>query len=503
MTDAAASPAPTLDTLFRRSVARQPDALALIDPSDKLRVTETPPRRLTYAEADKYVTNIARHFQLAGLPGGSVVAVQLPNTVEFVLTLLGIWRAGLVPAPLPLLWRQSDLVTALTRASARALVVQDRVDGVDLATNALGVAAEVFPIRHVCGFGPSLPEEIVSIETTFSSSASLFTPEAQPEGVVTFDVTRDGLVPLSRTHGQIIAGGLAIHLEAGIGQTRTLSTIPPSSFAGLSATVTCWLLGGGTLSLHHAFDADAMNAQIAEDRCDTLILPAPLALRLSQSGWPARDSTLRHVLGLWRSPEQTGASADWESSDAALTDIHCFGETGHIAARRTTPAIQPLRAGPRRAPHNRPDAPLIAEMLVTPGGTLALRSPMVPPVAAVDGPASSLAGTDTGYAVRRTATTDTFSITAPPAGIVSVGGYRFSAADIQDHSQLLGDDATLAALPDRLNGNRLVGRSSNDTATRHTATRHGLNALVADAFRARGDTPSEASDNAAPSRQPG
>lgn len=483
MIDAAASPAPTLDILFRRSLARQPHALALIDPADKMRVTGTPPRRLTYEEADKAIANIARHFQLAGLPGGSVVAVHMPNTVEFVLTLLGIWRAGLIAAPLPLLWRHADIVTALTRISARGLVVQDRVDGADLAATALSVAAEVFPIRHVCGFGPSLPEEIVAIESTSGSSSSLFMPEPQPEGVVTFDVTQDGITPVARTHGQIIAGGLAIHLETGANQSRTLSTIPPSSFAGLSATVTCWLLGGGTLSLHHAFDADAMNAQLKDDRCDTVIMPAPLALRLADYGWPDPALPLKQVLGLWRSPEQASTSADWSVTRATLTDIHCFGEIGHVAASRSARTIQPLRAGLRRAPHNRSDAPLVADLQVTPQGTLALRGPMVPPVDTAD----ASGWMDTGYAARGVSAGETLQLTAPPAGIVTVGGYRFRASDIQDQAHLLGEDATLAVLPDRLNSNRFVGRAANDATTREKATQQGLNALLVDAFRPRGD----------------
>jgi hypothetical protein len=214
-------------------------------------------------------------------------------------------------------------------------------------------------------------------------------------------------------------------------------------------------------------------------------MPAPLALRLSDAGWP-KAMPVRQVLGLWRSPEQAGASADWMASGVAMTDIHCFGETGHVAARRSAPAVQPLRAGPRRAPHIRADAPLVAELLITPEGTLALRGPMIPPVTAADG-ATSAKWTDTGYAARGGRAGDMFHITAPPAGMVSVGGYRFRASDIQDHSQVLGEDTTLAALPDRLNGNRLVGRATNDASARHTATERGLNALVVDAFRARGE----------------
>src|SRR5436305_4504153 len=89
---------PTLDGLFRRLLARHPDAPALADPPDKARVGGRPARRLTFAEADAAISALAAHFIEAGLPTNSVVAVQLPNTTEFVLTVLAAHRAGLVVA---------------------------------------------------------------------------------------------------------------------------------------------------------------------------------------------------------------------------------------------------------------------------------------------------------------------------------------------------------------------------------------------------------------------
>jgi acyl-CoA synthetase (AMP-forming)/AMP-acid ligase II len=100
---------PTLDTLFKRILARQPDALALVDPFNKQRVTGQPPKRLTFAQADRMISSLAAHFIESGLPSNSVIAVQLPNTIEFALTVLAAFRAGLVVAVLPLLWRQSEL----------------------------------------------------------------------------------------------------------------------------------------------------------------------------------------------------------------------------------------------------------------------------------------------------------------------------------------------------------------------------------------------------------
>ena len=62
MTQPAASP--TLDTLFKRSLARQPDALALVDPVNKQRVTGQKPKRLTYAQADRMVSDFETFLKL-------------------------------------------------------------------------------------------------------------------------------------------------------------------------------------------------------------------------------------------------------------------------------------------------------------------------------------------------------------------------------------------------------------------------------------------------------
>src|SRR4030088_111255 len=140
---------PTLDGLFKRVLARQPDALALLDPLNKQRVTGQAPKRLTFAQADRAITALSAHFIEAGLPANSVIAVQLPNTVEFMLTMLAAHRAGLVVALLPQLWRQGELTVALNRTGARAIVTPCRIDGVshaDLAMNAAAAAVSIRPV---------------------------------------------------------------------------------------------------------------------------------------------------------------------------------------------------------------------------------------------------------------------------------------------------------------------------------------------------------------------
>ena len=114
-------------------VLRQPDDVALIDPPNKQRVTGHPPQQLTFAQADQAVSAIAARFVEAGLPQGSIVAIQMPNTIEFVVTAMAALRAGLVVALLPQLWRQSELTTALNRIGARAIVSVSRIEIVDMS----------------------------------------------------------------------------------------------------------------------------------------------------------------------------------------------------------------------------------------------------------------------------------------------------------------------------------------------------------------------------------
>ena len=336
MTQPTASP--TLDTLFKRNLARQPDALALVDPLNKQRITGQPPKRLTFAQADRMISSLSAHFIESGLPANSVIAVQLPNTIEFALTVLAAFRAGLVVAVLPLLWRQSELTMALNRTAARGIVTSGKIDGVIYSDIAMNAAAEAFSIRHVCGFGSDLPEGMASLDNAIfreSLTTRAVIQDGRKAALISFDVTSDGFRPVPRAHLGLIAGGLAMSLESDVPQGATvLSAFSPMSFAGLASSLAVWLLSGGTLVLHHPFDDEALEQQINEQACDTLIAPTQLALRLDEMDLAARMPSLRNVVGLWRTPEQVGSSACWAAKQATLTDVYLFGEAGLFGARR-------------------------------------------------------------------------------------------------------------------------------------------------------------------------
>jgi len=492
------TPSPTLEGLFRRVLARQPDALALIDPVNKPRVTGQVPRRLTFAQADRAISALAAHFIDSGLPANSVIALHLPNTVEFMLTVLAAHRAGLIVALLPQLWRQAELTVALNRTGARAIVTMSRIDGVNHADLAMNAAAECFSIRHVCGFGDDLPEGMASLDHVLAhptDTTRAFIQDGRKAAMISFDVTADGFRAVPRTHLNVIAGGLAVFLESNVPQgARMMSAFAPSSFAGITSSLLVWLLSGGTLALHQPFDADALEQQIRDDGCDTLVAPAQLALRLTDNEMASRLPGLRHVIGLWRAPEQVASSQPWTVPHATLTDVYLFGEAGLFGAcRGADGAPAPILPGPHGAPRDVAGSSVAGETLITPKGTLGLRGPMVT-IAAYAPPAptsDSLAAppsrdyVDTEYAARLDRATGKVFITAPPSGTMAVGGYRFLAQDLQEWAKRLGQGALLTALPDRLSGYRLAGRAQDNARAREALAGLGLNPLMVEAFRDR------------------
>jgi AMP-binding enzyme len=485
---------PTLDALFQRLLARQPDAMALLDPVNKPRITGQPQLKLTYEQADRAISALAGHFIEAGLPTHSVIAVQMPNTVEFMLTVLAAHRAGLVVALFPLLWRQAELVAALNRTSARAIVTTSKVDGVSYADLAMNAAAEAFSIRHVCGFGSDLPEGMAPLDQAMarpSNVARSIVQDGRKAAIISFDVTSDGFRAVPRTHLSVIAGGLALSLESDVPQGASMmSAFAPSSFAGLSSSLAVWLLSGGTMVLHHPFDGDVLEQQIGEHRCETLIAPAQLAFKLDERDLAARLPSLHNVIGLWRAPEQVASSPSWTSRQASLTDAYLFGEAGLFAALRVEDGMPALvKPGLQGVP----GSSISGEIMLTPKGTLGLRGPMVAVAAYAPPPppSDSLMAppprdyVDTEYAARIDKSTGAISITAPPSGVMSVGGYRFLASDLQEWSRRLGQGALITALPDRLSGHRLAGRAQDNARAREALLELGLNPLMVEAFRDR------------------
>ncbi|HET7850939.1 MAG TPA: class I adenylate-forming enzyme family protein [Pseudolabrys sp.] len=486
----------TLDNLFRRAAVRRPRAVALADPPDRSRATDGDARRLTYADADDLISAVAARLRGLGLSTDVVVALQLPNTIESVITLLGVMRAGMIAALVPLLWRKADIVQALNRIHAKAFITTSRIGTVAHGELAMQAAADLFSIRHVCVFGEA-PDGTVPFDEVFRAG-SQERPRTDRAGnpadhvaVITFDVTANGIVPVARNHAQLIAAGLAPLLEGRIAPDATiLTTTLIGSMAGTVLSVMPWLLSGGTLALHHPFDGDSFAAQWRALRCEAVVLPAPLLPALVEVG--QRPENIKTIFALWRGPERLATAARWDGA-ASLVDVVAFGEIGLVAAQRREDGLpRDIPFGKIATPLGRHDAFPVLEAGRSKTGTLLLRGPITPQSAFPPGAeqrhepifkVSADGFIDTGYGCTTTTDGRSLAISSPPAGFVGVGGYRLAMQEVDAVVARTTPGATLIAVPHAMVGQRLAGAAADPATAATELLERGENPLIAAAFR--------------------
>lgn len=466
---------PTLDDLFRRAGVRHPHALALADSPDRERFADGAPRALTFSQADRAISAVAAKLRSLGLHADTVIGLQLPATVESVVALLGVLRAGMIAAPLPLLWRQRDLVDALDRAGAKVIVTSGRIGDARHAEIAMQVAAELFPIRYVCAFGTDA-DGVVPLDDVFGDRPSEFTPAPHLEqpgahiAVLTFDTKAEGIRVVARSHAQLVASGTKLAAECALAEDgQILSAVPMSSFAALSAALVPWLTRGGTLHLHHGFAPNTFAAQCAALDGGTVIVPGPALPALAGS-----LGTAGSVIALWRAPERMQSAP---STKHGVIDVACFGETGLLATQRdANGAALPLPFG--------------ADTQRTKHGTLTLRASgteldIFPAADERADPATSTF-IDTGFPCQADPDRGTLTITGGPPGLVLVGGCHLVRSELDALVAEAAPDATILALPHAILGERLAGSAPEPDNIEVELASRGVSPLIASAFRPRG-----------------
>ena len=82
--------------------------------------------RVSCEDLDRLSDNFAAALVALGVAKGDRVALVLPNCPQFVITLLGAWKAGAVVAPLNPLYSPRELAEALMRVGAKTVVALTR-----------------------------------------------------------------------------------------------------------------------------------------------------------------------------------------------------------------------------------------------------------------------------------------------------------------------------------------------------------------------------------------
>ncbi len=397
----------TLDQIVAKNAESRPDHPALIDFTDRPVWTHGAPETLTWRQLQTRVDALAAFFLAVGLQADSVMLMEMPPTIDAVVTFLAASRAGLIVAPLPLGAREADAVDLCRLTGAKAIATVTETQGEAHGERLRAVAAELFQIRFVFAAGGDVPDGLIDLAMVFAEADTLGSPaEIQRRGnpadhALTVEIATlpgeenaDGepaparLAPLPRSHNHWIATGLMTLLEARIdADSVVVSPFSLSGSVGLGVAVVPWLLAGATLVTGLPLSTERFAEEAAERGATHVLAPVRHARRLAER------------LTLHRSDATVVAIAEEEQGDWPMpqgrdvVDVAVIGWFGLVARRRTDPLVpRPLAIGVVGAPAESEFGPPLVEVRVkalpqraaqmsqgrTLGGEIQLRGAMVP-----------------------------------------------------------------------------------------------------------------------------
>ncbi|TWF80521.1 non-ribosomal peptide synthase protein (TIGR01720 family)/amino acid adenylation domain-containing protein [Pseudonocardia hierapolitana] len=241
----------TIAELLARQALATPDAPALT----------SGPRTLTYRELDGAISRMARMLIARGAGPETIVGLALPRSIEMVVALFAVLRAGAAYLPLELDHPDERLRTVVDDAAPALLLTTAAVAprlaacGVELIrTDSDGADFSDAPVEEVAGFAPGTPGRLDHPAYVIYTSGST----GRPKGVVT---PYRGLTNMLLNHREAIFGPTVAAAGRGLRIAHTVSFSFDMSWEEL-----LWLVEGHHV---HVCDEDLRrDARALVEYCD-------------------------------------------------------------------------------------------------------------------------------------------------------------------------------------------------------------------------------------------
>ena len=137
------SRADTLSRWLVRAASEAPQAPAIVGDG----------RSLSFGALAERVAALAGGLRALGLGAGDVVAVQLPNRAEYLVSYLAICAIGGVMTTLYMPYRAAELESLLAHSGARAFIGLDEIADFKVARTVLGLRRRIATLEHVLVLG--------------------------------------------------------------------------------------------------------------------------------------------------------------------------------------------------------------------------------------------------------------------------------------------------------------------------------------------------------------
>lgn len=265
---------------LERHAAERPDALAIIDEDG---------RRTSYGEYEQRTRQLANSLLSLGLEPGDRLAMQLPNSSEFCLTLMACARARIVPVFLHVVYDEHDLDYVLNLTGARALVVPASFKGREFVPLARTMRERVDVLEHVIVAGGEGGQDVLSFEAMVAAEQPVHDLDAlRPTGADPFFIMfTSGTTGRPKAELHTHANNLFWIQSFEQGQrfprdAHWIIVTPIAHLTGLGLGVLSALHRGAAFTLLTGWDVARCVELLERDRPTYLLGAAPMLIDLSR-----------------------------------------------------------------------------------------------------------------------------------------------------------------------------------------------------------------------------
>ena len=240
---------------------------------------------LTFDEVDELATGLAAGLGELGVQAGDRVGVYLQNVPQFVLALVGCWKAGAIPVSVNPMYRAKELKTILDDSGAKVLIcleslyrdvaggVLDGTDVAEVVTTSELDFLEGDPPAPLADSSRDRPEgahDLLELAREHRG-ADVPEPELGPDDVAFLTYTSGTTGPpkgAMNTHGNVVFNSQAYRDWVGLTEDDVcLGVAPLFHITGLIGHVGVCLLTPMPLVLGFRFHPEATLDLIEQHRC--------------------------------------------------------------------------------------------------------------------------------------------------------------------------------------------------------------------------------------------
>lgn len=248
--------------ILRRTARRMPGNIALVDGK----------RRISYGELDAAANRMAHYLINAGCKPGDRCAMMFGNSIELVVTLFAIHRAGLVWVPINLMLDDEDVEFTLTHAEVGHVVIEPVfADHPNLGAVAKKLGFPVTVAEQGFSFCADLPESEPQVEIDRDDIAAIIYTSgttSKPKGAM-------------HSHLSIYMSIMADAVEWSLTREDGIPLQLPLFHCGAHVLLLSFMLVGAKCVLLRGFEPAALLAAIEEEELSVVVgLPMMYAAML-------------------------------------------------------------------------------------------------------------------------------------------------------------------------------------------------------------------------------